>query len=246
MVTTAAPMLLTYRCRTSRADPPRSSCAKISTDRKVYRLRQPHPTMKGRARADGVSAKVRVSLWFCVADEQQQKINHSSDINLTNLKALEVSCDDCFAIRRKMLQIATQVPVHRQEIIIHPARNHPHTIIDVWLFINVWLPHPNRARLAERMCTKRTTISSRSLAPATTRLAAQTRNIYVPFARPDIIHPLIGACGRMGVHAWYVDILMWIYLPARQNGYTFLHQSYLQRGRRVSTAAAGRPSDGCR
>ena len=192
MVTTAAPMLLTYRCRTNRADPPRPSCAKISTDRIVFRLHQSHPTMKGRGMAEGCPLRVG-PVFGSEVRASKIKFDDCSDINLTNLKALEVSCDNCFAISRKMLQIATQVPVRRQEIIIHPVQNHPHTVIDVRLFTNVWLPPPNRARVAERMCTKRTTISSRSLAPATTRLAAQTRNTYVSFARTDIIHLLIHA-----------------------------------------------------
>ena len=128
----------TYRCRTSRADPPRSSCGKISTDKKVYRLLQSRPKMKGkdpqgrkkcacmclRARA---CAKVSVCLWSSLANEQNKKNNDSIDINPTNLKAREVSCDNCFAIRCKMLQIATQVPVRRQDILLRTA--HTRTVI---------------------------------------------------------------------------------------------------------------------
>ena len=206
MVTNAAPMLMTYRCRRNRADPQRTSCDKNSTDRIVYRLHQPHPTMKGRAMAEGWLLRVG-SVFGSELRMSKIKFNDGSDINLTNLKALELSCDNCFAIRSKMLQIATQVPVRRQEIIIHPIHNHPHTVIDVWLFTNVWLPHPNRERVAERMCTKRTTISIRSLVPATTRLPAQTRNTHVPFARPDIIHILIHSAVHSRV--WVcADILM--------------------------------------
>ena len=86
--------------------------------------------MKGRGMAEGCLLRVG-PVFGSELRVSKIKFNHCSDIILTNLKALELSCDNRFAIRRKMLQIATQVPVRRQEIIIHPVHNHPHTVIDV-------------------------------------------------------------------------------------------------------------------
>ena len=79
----------------------------------------------------GVMLRLGMTVFGSELRVSKTKFNDCSDIILTNLKALELSCDNCFAIRRKMLQIATNVPVRRQEIIIHPAHNHPHTVIDV-------------------------------------------------------------------------------------------------------------------
>lgn len=79
----------------------------------------------------GVMLRLGMTVFGSELRVSKIKFNHCSDIILTNLKALGVSCDNRFAIRRKMCQIATQVPVRRQEIITHPVHNHPHTVIDV-------------------------------------------------------------------------------------------------------------------